>query len=107
MARETAYTKGSDMDVQKTMDFILEQQAKTAITLDRLTEAQYNSEQRIARNEEAIEALIESQQRTDIKLDQLGEYINKVSTGLDHLKERVDALVLVVDSIIHRPQASQ
>ena len=94
------------MDIQKTMDFILELQAKTAITLDRLTEAQYNSEQRIARNEEAIEALIESQERTDAKLDRLGDYIKEVSTGLDHLKERVDALVLVVDSIVQRPPAS-
>lgn len=94
------------MDIQETMEFILEQQAKTAITLDRLMEAQYNSEQRIARNEEAIEVLIKSQQRTDAKLDRLGEYIEKVGSGLDHLKDRVDALVFDVDSTIHRPPAA-
>lgn len=98
------------MDVQKTMEFILEQQAAATVMITRLTEAQYNTEQNVNRLDETMTELGASlnllagfQARADARLDRLEEVVEETSQGLRHLGAKVDALVAVVDSLVRRP----
>jgi len=86
------------MDVQKTMEFILEQQAASTVMFGRLVEAQYNTEQNVNR-------LAASQAESDARLDRLDEIVKETSQRLKDLGDRVDALVAVADSLIRRPIA--
>lgn len=91
------------MDVQKTMEFILEQQAVSTVMINRLMEAQYNTEQNVNRLAESLNSLTESQAESDARLDRLDEVVKKTSQVVEHMGEKVDALVAVVDSLVRRP----
>lgn len=92
------------MDVQKTMEFILEQQAASTVMINRLVEAQYNTEQNVNRLAASLNSLTESKAESDARLDRLDEVVKKTSLVVEHMGEKVDALVAVVDSLVRRPQ---
>lgn len=52
---------------------------------------------------ESLNSLTESQAESDARLDRLDEVVKKTSQVVEHMGEKVDALVAVVDSLVRRP----
>ncbi|MCC6390018.1 MAG: hypothetical protein IT167_05405 [Bryobacterales bacterium] len=113
-----SYTELHSMDVEKTIEFLLQSQAdltekqrQTEINISRLIEAQYNTEQNVA-------ALSGALMETDRRLDSVSTRLDSVSARLDQLAERqlvtesslqtqtenLNALIKVVDDIVRGRQ---
>lgn len=73
------------MDVEKTMQFILEQQAKFELQIGQLIESQYNTEQNIIR-------LYKTGEETDRRLDQITAHLDQVTTHLENIASRHEEL---------------
>jgi len=75
-------------DRDKTINFILEQQAKLTVDLQHLAEAGVAAEKRISRPEGAIVTVVnmigESNKRTDARIAEINEKWSETSERLDH-----------------------
>lgn len=69
------------MDVEKTMQFILEQQAKFELQIGQLIESQYNTEQNIIR-------LYKAGEETDRRLDQVTAHLENIARRHEELASR-------------------
>ncbi|HYN25812.1 MAG TPA: hypothetical protein VES69_12295 [Pyrinomonadaceae bacterium] len=101
----------TNKEMQKAMEFIVEQQAQTAVKLDRLTErvdalavAQNRAEERWTRSEErwtrtedGIRALLSIAEMHDREIATLGEKIAAVSDNGRATDERLNALINVIE----------
>src|SRR5882762_6471457 len=58
-------------EIQKTMEFILEQQAQFAVNIQRLQEEQLRDHPRLARLEESFQLLVQLAQTADTRFDSL------------------------------------
>ena len=58
-------------EIQKTMGFILEQQAQFAVNIQRLQEERLRDHPRLTRLEESFQLLVQLAQNTDTRLDRL------------------------------------
>ena len=72
-------------EMQRTMDFIVQQQAQTSTKIDVLTEAQ-------TRNAEGIQALLALAQIHEREIETLGHQIGSVSRDIAALSREIGAL---------------
>src|ERR1041384_1395967 len=91
-------------EMQKLMQFILDQQAQFAVNIQKLEEAQAKSDERISRLEGAIVgvvdligALTRAQERTDAKLNELAEKVTQLADAQKQTDERLNALINMVE----------
>lgn len=95
-------------EIQKKMDFIIEQQAQFTVNVQKLEEnlqrlegSQENAEKRMSRLEGAIVSLVniigDSQKATDEKIKQVAETQSK---ALAETNERLNSLIIVVERFI-------
>ena len=101
-------------EMQKLMQFILEQQAQFAVNIQKLEEAQARSEaaqakseERIGRLEGAIVGVVnllgnltKAQERTDAKVSELAEKVTELTEAQKQTDERLNALINTVERYI-------
>ena len=107
----------SAMDVEKTMQFILDAQAATSVQLDRLTEiVAGNHASQAARNAELSTQIAAQKdhldqfsnlmmtwvERHDKRMDQLAERQNRTDEKVAQTTENLNALIKVVDGLVRR-----
>ena len=109
------------MDVERTMQFILEQQAKHEVWLQemreafrhndgmirKLVEAQTRQLEILTSHQAQIGQLTKSQLQTDKSIVSLKELINALAEQGRHTDERLNALIKVVDDLIRRNGSSR
>lgn len=91
-------------EMQKTMEFIVEQQAQTSVKIDRLSEkidalavTQDRSEKKWEKTEEGIRALLSIAQIHEQEIATLGHNIAEVSENGRATDERLNALINTVE----------
>jgi hypothetical protein len=96
----------------KTINFILEQQAKLTVDLQQLAEAGVAAEKRISRLEGAIVTVVnmigESNKRTDAKIAEMNERADAKTAELNkrwvETSERLDHFIFVLEKYISERQ---
>ena len=90
-------------EIQKTMEFILEQQAQFAANIQKLQEERMRDDPRIKRLEESFQLLVQLAQSTDTRLDTLETNMATLAESQAHLAEaqahtdeRLSALIDIV-----------
>jgi hypothetical protein len=101
---ETAMT---NEEMQRKMEFIIEQQAQFAVNIQRLEEAQTNAEARMTRLEGAvvgivglIDRIIKAQERTDENVAELAKQVLVIAEAQARTDERLNTLITVVERFI-------
>ena len=77
-------------EMQRAMQFIVEQEAKSSAKIDALAEAQKHADERWARTEESIRALLTIAEMHEREINSLGEQTRATD-------ERLNALINVVE----------
>lgn len=97
------------MDIEKTMQFILDMQAKHSAAVQRHDEQiARNSEQiaELGRKIDTVTDLVGRLAQAEIRLvermNQLGERMDQLAGAQAHSDQRLDALIDVVDKLIRR-----
>jgi DNA repair exonuclease SbcCD ATPase subunit len=83
-------------EIQKTMEFILEQQAQFATNIQKLQEERVRDNSRIKRLEESFQLLVQLAQSTDTRLDTLESNMATLAEAQTHTDERLSALIDIV-----------
>ena len=83
-------------EIQKTMEFILEQQAQFAANIQKLHEERMRDDSRIKRLEESFQLLVQLAQSTDTRLDTLETNMATLAEAQAHTDERLSALIDIV-----------
>jgi DNA repair exonuclease SbcCD ATPase subunit len=90
-------------EIQKTMEFILEQQAQFAANIQKFQEERMRDDSRIKRLEESFQLLVQLAQSTDTRLDTLetnmatlAEAQANLAEAQAHTDERLSALIDIV-----------
>jgi hypothetical protein len=90
-------------EIQKTMEFILEQQAQFAVNIQRLQEDRLRDNPRLTRLEESFQLLVQLAQTTDTRLDTpecnmstLETNMSALAAAQTHTDERLSALIDIV-----------
>src|SRR5262245_37447556 len=99
-------------DRDKTIDFILEQQAKLTVDMQQLAEASVAAEKRIGRLEGAIVTVVnmigESNKRTDAKIAEMNERadakIAEMNEKWIETSEKLDHFIFVLEKYITERQ---
>lgn len=103
------------MDVEKTISFILDTQAKTEAILQTIAERHNEAEARMDRFDRRMRFYVrtgarqiteirEVQKRTDVVLEQVTRRLDKLGRHLDEVTDKLDGLISIVDGVIRRPQ---
>lgn len=79
-------------EIQKTMEFILEQQAQFAANIQRLQEERLSDGPRLARLEESFQLLVHLAQTTDSRLDILDSNVAALQSNMAALESNMVAL---------------
>ena len=94
-------------EMQKTMQFILEQQAQFAVNMQKLEAAQTKAEVRITQIEGAIVGVVDllgnltkAQERTDARVNELAEKVTQLTDAQKQTDERLNALINTVERYI-------
>lgn len=90
-------------EIQRTMGFILEQQAQFASNIQRLQEDRIRDSPRLTRLEESFQLLVRLAETTDTRLDRLESNANALEANMTalaaaqtHTDERLSALIDIV-----------
>ena len=83
-------------EIQKTMEFILQQQAQFAVNIQRLQEERLCDNPRLTRLEESFQLLVQLAQTTDTRLDAVESNMAALAAAQVHTEERLSALIDVV-----------
>jgi predicted O-methyltransferase YrrM len=83
-------------EMQKTMEFIIEQQAQFAANIQKLQEERTRDGSRIRRLEESFQLLVQLAQSTDTRLNILESNMAALAEAQAHSDERLSALIDVV-----------
>ena len=83
-------------EMQKTMEFILEQQAQFAANIQKLQEERIGDNARLRRLEESFQLLVQLAQSTDSRLDILESNMSALAKAQTHTDERLSALIDIV-----------
>jgi len=83
-------------EIQKTMEFILEQQAQFAANIQNLQEERMRDDSRVKRLEESFQLLVHLAQSTDTRLDTLVINMAALAEAQAHTDERLSALIDIV-----------
>jgi hypothetical protein len=79
-------------EIQKTMEFIVEQQAQFAVNIQRLQEEQLREAMRAGRLEDSFQLLVQLAETTDTRLDRLETNTVVLETNMVRLQENMAAL---------------
>src|SRR5687768_6860137 len=79
-------------EIQRTMEFILEQQAQFASNIQRLQEERIHDDVRTRRLEESFQLLVQLAQSTDTRLDNVESHTTALDTRLDNVESHTTAL---------------
>ena len=79
-------------EIQKTMEFILEQQAQFAANIQRLQEERLRDSPRLTRLEESFRLLVQLAQTTDTRLDTTDTRLDTTDTRLETLESNMAIL---------------
>ncbi len=79
-------------EIQKTMEFILEQQAQFAANIQRLQEERLRDGPRLARLEESFQLLVQLAQTTDTRLDIVDSNVAEQQSSMAALESNMIAL---------------
>ena len=97
------------MDIEKTMQFILEQQAKQEASLQqtdalllRVGAIQLQPAEILSQHDVQIGQLIQSQRRTDEAVKALADEVKTLAEQGRHTDERLNTLIKVVDDLIRQ-----
>jgi histone deacetylase complex regulatory component SIN3 len=82
-------------EIQKTMEFILEQQAQFATNIQKLQEERTRDDSRIKRLEESFQLLVQLAQSTDTR-NTLESNMTALAAAQTHTDERLSALIDIV-----------
>jgi chromosome segregation ATPase len=74
-------------EIQKTMEFILEQQAQFAANIQKLQEERMRDDSRVKRLEGSFQLLVQLAQSTDTRLDTLETNMTTLETNMATLAE--------------------
>ena len=90
-------------EMQRTMGFIIEQQAQFAANIQRLQEERIRDNPRLTRLEESFQLLVQLAQTTDTRLDRLESTTTTLESNMaalaaaqTHTDERLSALIDIV-----------
>ena len=90
-------------EMQKTMEFILEQQAQFAVNIQRLQEERIRDHPRLTRLEESFQLLVQLAQTTDTRFDTVESNTATLETNMaalaaaqTHSEQRLSALIDIV-----------
>ena len=90
-------------EIQRTMEFILEQQAQFASNIQRLQEERIHDDVRTRRLEESFQLLVQLAQSTDTRLDNVESHTTALEANMaalaaaqTHADERLSALIDIV-----------
>ena len=83
-------------EIQKTMEFILEQQAQFVANIQKLQEERMRDDSRLRRLEESFQLLVQLAQSTDTRLDTLETNMATLAEAQAHTDERLSALIDIV-----------
>ena len=90
-------------EIQKTMEFILEQQAQFAVNIQRLQEERLRDHPRLTRLEESFQLLVQLAQTTDTRFDALESNMVTLESNMAalaaaqvHSEQRLSALIDIV-----------
>ena len=87
----------SNEEMQRAMNFIVEQQAQTAAKLDALAETQTRGEEKWSRTEEGIRALLSIAEIHEKEIHAQSQQIASLSETTKSTDERLKALINVVE----------
>ena len=73
-------------EMQKTMEFILAQQAQFAVNIQRLQEEQLRDKPRLARLEDSFQLLVELAESSDTRLDATDTHLNTLEANMVKLE---------------------
>ncbi|MBA3257427.1 MAG: hypothetical protein H0T64_12360 [Pyrinomonadaceae bacterium] len=79
-------------EMQKTMEFIVEQQAQFAVNIQRLQEEQLLDIPRVSRLEDSFQLLVQLAETTDIRLDTLESNMVKLESNMIKLQANMAVL---------------
>lgn len=79
-------------EIQKTMEFILEQQAQFAANIQRLQEERLSDRPRLARLEESFQLLVQLAQTSDTRLDMVDSSVAALRSNMSALESNMVAL---------------
>lgn len=105
-------------EMQRKMEFIIEQQAQFAVNFQKLEEAQTRADERTGELEGAMVAVVnlvgqlaEAQVRTDARLSQLATEVaeaqKRTAAALAETSERLNSLIVVVERYFSNGRNSQ
>lgn len=101
----------TDNEVRKQMEFILNQQAQTAVNIQTLSESQTQVEQRVSRMEGAFVGLVniigDTQKVTQAKLAELAEAQKRTDAALAETNERLNSFISFVERYLSNRQNGQ
>ena len=83
-------------EIQKTMEFILAQQAQFSTNIQKLQEERTRDNARLRRLEESFQLLVQLAQSTDSRLDTLESNMATLAAAQTHTDERLSALIDIV-----------
>ena len=90
-------------EMQKTMEFILEQQAQFAVNIRRLQEERIRDHPRLTRLEESFQLLVQLAQTTDTRFDTVESNMATLESNMAalaaaqaHSEQRLSALIDIV-----------
>ena len=94
----------TNKEMQKTMQFILEQQAQFVVNIQKLEEEQTKAAARMTQIEGAVVSVVnllgklaEAQQQTEAKVNELTTRIGEMAEAQRQTNERLDVLINVVE----------
>lgn len=86
----------TDEERQRTMDFILEQQAQFSVNIGVLQESQAALQGSQARTDEAVQALAVQVQNIARQQQHINEVVAVIADAQQHTDERLNALIEIV-----------
>jgi hypothetical protein len=79
-------------EIQKTMGFIVEQQAQFAVNIQRLQEERLHDRPRLTRLEESFQLLVQLAQTTDARLETIESYMIPLESNMIALQSNMATL---------------
>src|SRR3990172_994921 len=79
-------------EMQKTMEFILQQQAQFAVNIQRLQEEQLRDKPRLARLEDSLQLLVELAESSDTRLDATDTSLRNLEANMVKLEANMAIL---------------
>jgi len=101
VGRSQVLLRMTNEEIQRTMHFILEQQAQFAANIQRLPEERIRDNPRLTRLEESFQLLVRLAENTDSRLDRFGSStleanMAALAAAQTHTDERLSALIDIV-----------